>query len=64
MWDFVQPGLIDEFYVTLTPRIIGGAAAPTLVDGLGFEPGSVLNLKLKSCRRVKNELYLIYRRGA
>lgn len=60
MWDFAEPDLIDEYYVTLTPRILGGAEAPTLVDGAGFGPARVLNLKLKSCRRLGDELYLIY----
>ena len=60
MWDFCRENLIDEYYVTLTPRILGGSAAPTLVDGQGFEPHQVLNLKLKACKRLGNELYLTY----
>ena len=35
MWDFVSHGLIDEYHVTLTPKIIGGSKSPTLVDGMG-----------------------------
>ena len=61
MWDFVSENLIDEFHVTLTPRILGGAEAPTLVDGAGFSRDGVLNLKLQRVRRVKDELYLVYR---
>ena len=34
MWEFVRQNLIDEFHVTLTPKIVGGSTAPTLVDGL------------------------------
>lgn len=60
MWDFIDPNCIDELYVTLTPRIIGGISAPSLVDGKGFEPARVINLKLKSLRRIGNELYLVY----
>ncbi len=60
MWDFIEPNTIDELYVTLTPRIIGGAGAPSLVDGKGFEPPGVVNLKLKSLRRIGDELYLVY----
>jgi len=64
MWDFAQQNLIDEYYVTITPRIVGGSNAPTLVDGAGFEPRDVLNLKLMRCRRVGDELYLTYRKTA
>lgn len=62
MWDFVSENLIDEYHVTLTPKLIGGIDSPTLVDGAGFEPREVVNLKLKSCRKVGDELYLTYRK--
>jgi riboflavin-specific deaminase-like protein len=60
MWDFVSQGLIDEFHVTLTPKIIGGSKSPTLVDGVGFKPADVPNLTLRQCRIVGDELYLTY----
>jgi riboflavin-specific deaminase-like protein len=60
MWDFVAENLIDEYYVTITPRILGGTEAPTLVDGPGFTPDQVMNLKLKDCRVVGDEVYLVY----
>jgi len=62
MWLFAQPNLIDEYYVTLTPRIVGGKNAPTLVDGVGFKSSEVLNLKLYRYQVVKDEIYLIYRK--
>lgn len=62
MWDFVSQNLIHEYHITLTPRVIGGSDSPTLVDGLGFSPEDVLNLKLIRCRRLGDELYLTYRR--
>ena len=62
MWDFVSENLIDEYHVTLTPRILGGADAPTLVDGKGFNPPDLVNLKLSQCRVVGDELFLIYRK--
>jgi 5-amino-6-(5-phosphoribosylamino)uracil reductase len=62
MWDFVSLNLIDEFHVTLTPRILGGAEAPTLVDGLGFKKQKSLKLKLIQCRAIGDELFLTYRR--
>lgn len=60
MWDFVRDDLIDEYHVTLTPKLIGGIDSPTLVDGAGLEPADVLNLKLKKVKRVGDELYLTY----
>ncbi|OFZ20201.1 MAG: hypothetical protein A2X94_09885 [Bdellovibrionales bacterium GWB1_55_8] len=62
MWDFVEQDLIDEFHVTLTPWIIGGKDSPTLVDGAGFTSGDLLKLQLAGVRRVRDELYLVYRR--
>jgi len=62
MWEFCRHNLIDEIHVTLTPKIIGGSASPTLVDGVGFNRDQILNLKLVQCRPVGDELYLIYRK--
>lgn len=62
MWDFASEDLIDEYHVTLTPRVLGGVKAPTLVDGEGLEPKEVVNLKLAQCRVLGDELYLIYRK--
>lgn len=64
MWDFCRDNLIDEYHLTLTPRVLGGSLAPTLVEGAGFSPQEVLNLRLKSCRQVGDELFLIYSRTA
>lgn len=62
MWEFVKEGLIDEFHVTLTPKLIGGTESPTLIDGRGFAPDRIPKLKLQAVRRVGDELYLTYRR--
>jgi riboflavin-specific deaminase-like protein len=62
MWTFASENLIDEYHLTLTPRIIGGTGAPSLVEGSGFNPSEVLNLKLARCRRLGDELYLTYRK--
>lgn len=62
MWDFVSSRLIDQFHITLTPKLLGGKMAPTLVDGEGFLPKDILNLKLVQCRIVGNEIYLVYAR--
>lgn len=60
MWEFVKNALIDEYYVTIVPRILGGSTAPTLVDGVGFSPMETLNLRLKRMKRIGNELFLVY----
>lgn len=62
MWDFASRNLIEEYNVTLTPKIVGGADAPTLVEGKGFEPSKILSLKLAKCRKIGDELYLVYRK--
>ena len=60
MWLFSQMNLIDYYYVTLTPQIIGGKSAPTLVDGVGFSSKNPINLKLKKCETIGNEIFLEY----
>jgi len=62
MWDFASQDLIDEYHLTLTPRVVGGSTSPTLVDGPGLPPKSIVNLKLEQCRVLGDELYLIYRK--
>jgi 2,5-diamino-6-(ribosylamino)-4(3H)-pyrimidinone 5'-phosphate reductase len=62
MWQFSSQNLIDEYNVTLTPKIVGGKHSPTLVEGVGFSPERILSLKLHRCRRLGDELYLVYRK--
>jgi 5-amino-6-(5-phosphoribosylamino)uracil reductase len=51
---------VDELYMTLVPRILGGAGAPTIVEGGGFEPDEIPDAKLVSADRVGDELFLRY----
>jgi riboflavin-specific deaminase-like protein len=60
MWYFVEHDLIDEYHVTITPRVLGGSHAPTMVDGPGLSVDQVLNLKLKETRIVGSEIFLVY----
>lgn len=58
-----RAGLVDELYLTLCPRIIGGSKAPTIADGLGFPKlAKAEQLKLKTLKQSKNELFLTYTR--
>jgi riboflavin-specific deaminase-like protein len=55
-------GLVDELNLTICPRILGGARAPTIADGQGARRLADANrLKLKSMKRVGDELFLVYR---
>ncbi|MFH1033917.1 MAG: bifunctional diaminohydroxyphosphoribosylaminopyrimidine deaminase/5-amino-6-(5-phosphoribosylamino)uracil reductase RibD [Pseudomonadota bacterium] len=36
-WGFLSAGLVDEVMYFLAPKLIGGAAAPGMIGGLGFE---------------------------
>lgn len=62
MWHFASQNLIDEYNVTLTPKIVGGTESPTLVEGQGFLPSQILELKLHRCKRLGDELYLVYKK--
>jgi 5-amino-6-(5-phosphoribosylamino)uracil reductase len=54
---------VDALYLTLVPRILGGAYAPTLADGPGFRPDQIPDPTLASMERVGDELYLRYEFG-
>src|SRR6266516_1115487 len=57
-----QAGLVDEFHLTICPRIFGGNRAPTVADAEGARRLSdVAHLELGSLRRVGDELFLVYR---
>ena len=51
---------VDALYLTLVPRILGGAHAPTLATGPGFTPDEIPDPTLASMERVGDELYLRY----
>ena len=51
---------VDALYLTLVPRLLGGAHAPTLADGPGFAPDEIPDPTLASMERVGDELYLRY----
>jgi 2,5-diamino-6-(ribosylamino)-4(3H)-pyrimidinone 5'-phosphate reductase len=60
-WSFFKKKLVDEIIVTLTPFIIGGKDAISLIEGDGFNKIShACSLKLKKVSRMKNELVLHY----
>ena len=57
-----EAGLVDEIYLTLCPVIFGGRDAPTLADGKGIgRLADAVKLKIKSMKRVGDELFLVFR---
>ncbi len=60
-WEFIKKDIFDELIITLSPFLIGGNSATSLVEGKGFS--KIIdspNLKLKSIKRLKNYLVLNY----
>jgi len=58
---FARDNVIDDIYVTLTPRLIGGVSAPTILDGKGFSAAEHRRLRLVSSKQIEDELFLNYR---
>jgi len=55
-----QAGLVDELYLTICPKIIGGRGAPTMADGIGaLKLNRAALLRLKSIKRSGDELFLV-----
>jgi 5-amino-6-(5-phosphoribosylamino)uracil reductase len=53
--------LIDEFSLTVCPLILGGATAPTPVQGEGFLQNMAPRLELLSWQAIDQEIFLHYR---
>lgn len=60
-WYFLKEKLVDELILTVTPYILGGKDAISLVQGDGFGKISQSpSFKLKKIKRMKNEIILYY----
>ncbi len=60
-WQFIKDNLFNEIFLTISPFIIGGVNAISLVQGKGFK--KIINspkLKLDSIKRLENYLVLHY----
>lgn len=53
--------LVDEFWLTVCPLVLGGEKAPTPVAGAGFLANSAPKLQLLSVETVQQEVFLHYR---
>ena len=60
-FDLLKAGLIDEIYLTLCPKIIGGRDVTTSVEGDGFDFLNIVDVELIDHRTVGNEIFLHYR---
>lgn len=63
-FSFAKAGLVGDLFVTVTPRLIGGKEAPSLLDGEGFLWKDHIGLKLVSSQRKGEEVFLHYRVAA
>ncbi|MBE9139639.1 RibD family protein [Nodosilinea sp. LEGE 07088] len=52
---------VDEIFITVCPLILGGATAPTPVDGVGFLAAIAPRLELLSNQTLGDEVFLHYR---
>ncbi len=52
--------LVDDYYLTLVPTIIGGQTAPTPVDGRGLKIDERKSLTLVDWRQEAQEIFLHY----
>lgn len=61
-WSLLSLGVVSEIIVTISPKIVGGRSAITLVEGDGYEKISqAINMDLKKVLREKNgEVVLFY----
>jgi len=60
-WEFIKNNLVDEFFITITPFILGGKDAITLVQGEGFDKITKSHkLRLNGIKRLENDLFLHY----
>ncbi len=63
-WNMLKEGLVDEVRVAISPSIVGGENAKTLVGGEGFlKVRSGINLRLVKIERVGTNILLTYRVG-
>lgn len=62
IFPWVERDLIDEWNITLVPKVIGGMDAPTMVEGKGFNMAQIRRFRLRKHSRQGDELFLRYTR--
>ncbi len=56
----LREGLVDELFLSLAPKLVGGSRGPTIVAGEQGLPGTV-ELDLLSSLEAQGHLFLRYR---
>jgi riboflavin-specific deaminase-like protein len=51
---------LDEMFLTVVPRVLGGSGAPTVVEGDGFAPDALPDARLTHVEQRGDELFLTY----
>ncbi|MGQ0376707.1 MAG: 2,5-diamino-6-(ribosylamino)-4(3H)-pyrimidinone 5'-phosphate reductase [Nitrososphaerota archaeon] len=60
-WEFVNQNLFDEILVTITPFLVGGKDAVSIIEGKGFSKiAKSRKLKLEKILHLENEVVLHY----
>lgn len=60
-WEFVKQNLFDEIIVTITPFLVGGKDAVSIIEGKGFfKIVKSRKLKLEKILHLENEVVLYY----
>lgn len=59
-FSFISQGVVDEIRIAIAPMIFGGANAPTLVDGAGFNNQNIPHFTLKHVERMGEMVILRY----
>jgi len=57
---FLAARVLDELYLTVVPRVLGGSSAPTAVEGEGFAPDALPDARLTHVEQIGDELFLTY----
>ncbi len=57
-WSFIEAGVVDRLYVFVAPTLLGGADAPTLVDGDGFALDEAAAVEMSRLERVGDDLLI------
>jgi diaminohydroxyphosphoribosylaminopyrimidine deaminase/5-amino-6-(5-phosphoribosylamino)uracil reductase len=59
-WSAIRDGVVDRVVVYLAPLLIGGAAAPTVLGGIGFAPlERALRLRPRSVEAIGRDLKVV-----
>lgn len=62
-WSMIKDGLVDELRISISPVVLGGEKAKTLVGGEGFKKISeAFKVKLVKVNKIGRDLLLIYRK--